>query len=119
MSTLTQSPLPPLNSYGYPLEMDDDKVGRLRDSSDASEDFEELRRRFAEDGYLYMKGYLDRDQVLGARASIVKRLEESGGLDPAFDPMEAACLPDAGYGFNPEFANNNEEVQEGASLRPI
>jgi len=91
--------------------MDDDKVGLLRDSSDAAEDFEELRRRVAEDGYLYMKGYLDREQVLGARASIVKRLESSGVLDPDSDPMDAVCLPDTGYGFNPEFANNNEEVQ--------
>ena len=41
----------------------------LRDSADAADDVEELRRRVAADGYLYMKGYLDRDQVLEARAA--------------------------------------------------
>lgn len=108
----TIAPLPQLHSYGHALEMDEDKAGLLRDSSDASEDFEELRRRVAEDGYLYMKGYLDRDQVLGARGAIVRQLGEAGTLEPAHDPMDAVCKPDAGYGFKPEFANNNPQVQE-------
>ena len=97
----TLSPLPQLYSYGHPLDMDDDKVGLLRDSSDAAEDFDELRHRVAEDGYLYMKGYLDRDQVLDARSSLLERLAESGGLDKRYDPMEGVCHDDSGYGFNP------------------
>ena len=107
----TLAPLPPLQSYGHPLDPDDDKLGRLRDSSDAAEDFDELRRRVAEDGYLYMKGYLEREKVLAARAGIVQRLDEAGILDPSRDPMEAICKPDAGYGFKPEFAQANEAVQ--------
>lgn len=108
----TLSTLPQLYSYGHPLEMDDDKVGYLRDSSDAAEDFEELRKRFAEDGYLYMKGYLEKEQVLKARASLVGRLAESGGLNENFNPMDGVCHDDSGYGFNPEFANGNKEVQD-------
>ena len=53
MSTVT---LPQIYSYGHPLDMGEDKFGLLRDSSDAATDFVELRRRFADDGYLYMKG---------------------------------------------------------------
>src|ERR1022692_1523868 len=49
MSTAT---LPQIYSYGHALDMDDDKFGLLRDSSDAATDFPELRRRFAADGYL-------------------------------------------------------------------
>lgn len=107
----TLSPLPQLYSYGHALEMDDDKVGLLRDSSDAANDFEELRRRADEDGYLYMKGYLDRELVLKARSGIVERLAESGALDPDHDPMEGVIKPGADVGFKPEFANNNEHVQ--------
>jgi hypothetical protein len=110
MNSLT--PLPQLFSYDHPLEADEDKVGLLRDSSDASEDFEELGRRFAEEGYLFMKGYLNRDQVLGARSSIAKRLADAGILDEKYDPMEAICIPESGYVFKPEFADNNAEVQE-------
>ena len=54
MSTTTS--LPQLYSFGHELEMSDDKVGLLRDSSDARDDVEELHRRFDTDGYLYMKG---------------------------------------------------------------
>lgn len=108
----TEPTLPQLYSYGHPLEMDESKAGLLRDSSDAATDFEELRDRLAEDGYLYMKGYLDRERVLRARASIVERLASAGVLDPSVDPMEAVCLPGSGYGFKPEFANTNPTVQE-------
>jgi len=106
----TLSPIPQLHSYGHPLDMDEDKVGLLRDSSDAWSDPEELHRRLADEGYLYMKGCLDRDRVLEARASIVERMVELGGLDPAHDPMDAVLLPGKEFGFHPEFANN-EAVQ--------
>jgi hypothetical protein len=109
MSTLTA--LPQLYSYGHALDMADDKVGLLRDSSDAADDFAELRRRFAEDGYVYMRGYLDRDEVLEARRSLTDRLAEAGVLDPAFPSIEGVCKPGSGYVFKPEITNNNPEVQ--------
>lgn len=109
MSILTA--LPQLYSYGHPLDMADDKVGLLRDSSDAADDVVELRRRFAEDGYLYMRGYLDRDRVLEARASLTSRLAEAGVLDPAHPHVDAVCKPGSGYVFKPEITNNNPEVQ--------
>lgn len=104
--------IPQLYSYGHELEMTDDKVGLLRDSSDAADDMPELRRRFAEDGYLYMRGYLDRDEVLGARASLTTRLAEAGVLDPAYPSMDGVCKPGSGYVFKPEITNNNEEIQK-------
>lgn len=109
MSTTTA--LPQLYSYGHELEMTDDKVGLLRDSSDAADDVEELRRRVADDGYLYMKGYLDRDEVLAARASLTARLAEAGVLDPAYPAMDGVCKPGSGYVFKPEITNGNEQVQ--------
>jgi hypothetical protein len=109
MSTTTA--LPQLYSYGHELEMTDDKVGLLRDSSDAADDVEELRRRVAEDGYLYMKGYLDRDEVLAARASLTSRLAEAGVLDPAYPAIDGVCRPGSGYVFKPEITNGNAEVQ--------
>jgi Phytanoyl-CoA dioxygenase (PhyH) len=109
MSTTTT--LPQLYSYGHELEMTDDKVGLLRDSSDAADDFEELRRRHAEDGYLYLPGYLDRDEVLAARATLTDGLAAAGVLDPAYPKMDGACLPGSGYVFKPELTNNNPAIQ--------
>src|SRR5215207_3046344 len=87
MSTLTA--LPQLYSYGHPLDMADDKVGLMRDSSDAADDVEALRQRFATDGYLYMKGFLDRDEVLDARRSLTDGLANAGMLDENFPRLEA------------------------------
>jgi hypothetical protein len=109
MPTLTA--LPQLHSYGHALDMDDDKVGLLRDSSDAAEDFEELRRRFATEGYLYMKGYLDRDEVLTARASLTERLAAEGVTDPRYPHVEGFAAPGGGYVFKPEVTNGNAAVQ--------
>jgi hypothetical protein len=109
MPTLTA--LPQLYSYGHALDMDDDKVGLLRDSRDATEDFTELRRRFEEDGYLYLRGYLDRDEVLRARASLTDRLATAGVLDPAHPALDGVCVPGAGYVFKPEITQGNPEVQ--------
>ncbi len=109
MSSLTA--LPQLYSYGHPLEMEDDKVGLLRDSTDAADDVLELRRRFATDGYLYMKGFLDRDEVLGARASLTDGLAAAGVLDERFPAIDGVCKPGSGYVFKPELTNNNPAVQ--------
>jgi hypothetical protein len=111
MSTATAPALPQIYSFGHALDMDDDKIGLLRDSSDAAEDFPELRRRFATDGYLYMKGYLDRDEVLTARASLTDGLAAAGVLDPTYPTLEGVCKPGSGYVFKPELTNNNPAVQ--------
>lgn len=108
MSTET---LPQIISYGHKLDMPEDKFGLLRDSADAADDMPELRRRFEQDGYLHIKGYLDRDQVLEARAALTERLAEAGALDPAYPTIEAVAKPGAGYIFKPELTNGCEPVQ--------
>jgi hypothetical protein len=71
-----------LYSYGHALDMSDDKIGYMRDSSDVDiENVDELRNRIAEDGYLYIKGFLDREQVLDTGKSIRKHL--NGHIPPA------------------------------------
>ena len=110
MSTLTA--LPQLHSYGHALDMAEDKVGWLRDSSDAAEDMAELRRRFVADGYLYMRGYLDRDEVLRARSSLTERLAAAGVLDPAYPHVDGVCRPGSGYVFKPEITQGNPAVQQ-------
>ena len=103
--------LPQIYSFGHALDMGEDKFGLLRDSSDAAEDFVELRRRFAADGYLYMKGYLDRGQVLEARAALTDRLAAGGALDPAHPAIEGIARQDSGYIFKPDLTAGNEPVQ--------
>lgn len=109
MSTAT---LPQIWSYGHQLDTSDEKFGLLHDSSDAETDFVELRRRFETDGYLYMKGYLDRQQVLNARASLTDGLADAGVLDENYPRIDGICKPGSGYVFKPELTNNNPKIQE-------
>ncbi len=104
--------LPQLWSFGHPLEMDDDKAGLLRPSNDALDDVEELRRRLDEEGYLFMRGLLDRDEVLSARATMTARLAEQGLLHPDHDPIEGVIAPGQTLSFKPDLAARNPQVEK-------
>ncbi|KAK8151793.1 phytanoyl-CoA hydroxylase [Phyllosticta citrichinensis] len=53
-----------------------------------SEPVEELRKRYQEDGYIFMKGLIPRKDVLKARESYFKGLAPSGVLKPGTKPVE-------------------------------
>ncbi len=109
MSTMT---LPALTAHGHALDLDEDKLGILRDSSGAAGDFPELRRRFAEDGYLYMKGYLERDAVLAARATLTERLAGLGMIDTGHPVIDAVARPGAeNVSHSQELTVGNEPLQ--------
>ncbi|KAI0018040.1 hypothetical protein F4780DRAFT_752984 [Xylariomycetidae sp. FL0641] len=69
----------PLYVNDGPLEPD--QIGRLR-SSRPDEPLEELRQRFQDDGYLFLKGILPREDVLKARERYFQLLAPSGVLAP-------------------------------------
>ena len=85
--------LPPIVSYGHTLETGPDKLGTLLDSSSVVNDVEELKTRLERDGYLYIKGYLDKDKVTKAYDALVNKLKDQTG-------------------FKPEIARDCSEVQE-------
>jgi ectoine hydroxylase-related dioxygenase (phytanoyl-CoA dioxygenase family) len=59
-------------------------LGELRDSAGLAGDGEALRARLAEDGYLFLRGALDRAAVLAAREEVFARLAEVGEIgEPA------------------------------------
>lgn len=58
-----------------------DQVGRLEESSPALP-AAELLRRYNDDGYVFLKGLLPRDDVLEAREEYFKMLAPSGVLKP-------------------------------------
>ena len=99
--------LPRLTSQGLELDTSAESFGLLRDSTDVVENTEELRVRMAEDGYLYLPGYLDRDLVLSARESVTERLVAEGLTDPEYSADEAVAHPDSGLKFKPDLAHDN------------
>ena len=79
--------LAPWRSHGY--SFGPEPVGELRDSSSLAQQPDALRERMAEDGYLLLRGALDREQVLAARAELCAKLAAVGLLDPSRLPTDA------------------------------
>lgn len=82
-----------------------DQVGKLKESS-PDMPLDELHRRYREDGYVFLKGLLPREDVLKAREEYFKMLAPSGVLKPGTQPVEgifdsdqdAADFPGIGAG---------------------
>jgi len=64
------------------FELDGPYAARLSESNDALDDAEELRRRMRDDGYLFIRGFHDREKVLAARRSLLEKLAAKGHLAP-------------------------------------
>ena len=75
--------------FGYRnLEYPSPELGDLRASNDLLDDMPALRHRMAEDGYLLLRGLIDRDKVLQARRSILAHMETHQALVPDTPLME-------------------------------
>lgn len=82
-----------------------EQVGKLRESS-PDMPIDELRRRYNENGYVFLKGLLPREDVLKAREEYFSMLAPTGVLKPGTQPVEgifdtekdAADFPGIGAG---------------------
>jgi len=63
------------------LELGGPHLTELRDSNDIMHDYEALRSRIAEDGYLLLRNFHDREEVLKARRSVLEKMNKMGKLD--------------------------------------
>jgi hypothetical protein len=84
-----------LSSHGHDLDMSEDCLGQFVDGTHLLEDFDSLRQHMTEHGYIYLPGYLDRQQVLETRGAITAKLAQTGLLDPAYPAMDA--MPNPAY----------------------
>jgi len=71
-------------TYEYPSE----QLQPLRDSSGIATDREGLLARLNEDGYLYLPGYLNREEVLQARQTILQYMAEHEAMEPGSRPLD-------------------------------
>lgn len=108
MNTAT---LPSLTAQGVAIDTSPEAFGWLRDSNDARGDFDELRRRMDTDGYLFLPGFLDRDEVRSVRHGIAQQFEREGILDPAFPTEEMVIREGERMYFRPDISNGNSRLQ--------
>lgn len=100
----------PVTSSGVPLETSPDKFGYLKDSSAIAWDPAALRETIDQDGYLFLPGLLNREEVLEARAEVARRLQHAGQLAPGTDPMDCIASPESQVKFAPEVAADNQAL---------
>lgn len=102
----------PLFSIGHQLDMSEEAFGELRESSACIGNGKSLRARMEEDGYLFIRGFFKREDVLAARHMIVERLAKLGFLQPGSNPMDAHIKPGAELGFRGDLAPDNTALHQ-------
>jgi len=88
-----------LTSIGHELETDVHSFGWLEDSSTIRHDAEALQQRMEENGYLYIKGFFNRDLILEARKALLKTLEAGEIFEPGHPLLDGILKK----GVNPYF----------------
>jgi hypothetical protein len=63
----------------------------LRDSTGLRGDADALRKRFAEDGYVFLRGVIPAQEVINGRLAVLKHLEAQNLIDPCF-PLDAGVV---------------------------
>jgi ectoine hydroxylase-related dioxygenase (phytanoyl-CoA dioxygenase family) len=73
--------------------------GELRRSDDIQSSPASLQERLEEDGYLYIPGFFDREEILSIRKDIVNALAEKGLIDTSFPLIDAVKSDNADMSF--------------------
>lgn len=98
---------------GKELERGEHALGELA-RSERGDDHATLRARLEDDGYLYLPGFFEREDVLAVRAELTDRLAAGGLLAPGSRPLDAEAIPgdtiDIGV-LGTELADGNEPLQ--------
>ncbi len=116
LSTSTLRPVRSAPVRAGSAELTPAQVGAMRDSTGLLGDWKSLRERYDEDGYLLLRGLLDRGEVLEARNVILSRLVEMGRMrSPAqgcFAPGSAPIRGKHGVAlFTDDTVQNSERVR--------
>jgi hypothetical protein len=101
-----------ISSRGHQLDTSPHAYGELRRSEDAIDDPVELTRRLTEDGYLFLPGYLDRDEVLAARHDLLARLDQLRRIAPGTDPDDGRAVSEFGSSLLPELAHESQPLKD-------
>lgn len=99
-------------------EITDALIAPMRDSAELLDDPAALRARLDEDGYLFLRGALERDEVLAARREVFQRLQQVGEIA---SPIEDGIFTDASRRREivGDLGRFWRSVSEGPALRQV
>jgi hypothetical protein len=99
-----------LTAQGHELDTTPQAFGELRHSTEALGDPVELNGRLTADGYLFLPGYLDRDEVLSTRRDLLARLVANDVLSAGSDLEAATAGPRLSGAPLSEFAAESQHL---------
>lgn len=99
-------------SLGHELEMDAGRFGQMA-RTDPSGGLDKLQQNFSRDGYLYLPGFWEREDVLKARRNVLENLAELGLVETPYELEKARLKPgkEAGRAFGNPLDQNNPDVR--------
>lgn len=98
------------------IESADPRIAEvLRDGSALLGDARALRERLEDDGYLLLRGFHPRDEVLRARAAILQYVAAAGALERGTPPEEAV----AAASVAPPNMKGRREITHHPAVQPI
>ena len=101
-------------SHGVEFDRSPDKFGWLRESQEIAGDREALQERMAEDGYLFLRGVLDREAVLAARRELLEHLDSAEEIDRSRPLMDAVFS-----GRSSRTGNFAHRLRSGEKMRAL
>jgi hypothetical protein len=110
---------PPLYYRGQQLKTTPAYYGELREATHLLDDVPALHQRLQEDGYLLLRGLLDRAEVIEARRSVLQRLWDQGVLDTTYPLLEGVLKPDVRVAFRPDLTIGNAAVEQVVYAGPM
>lgn len=102
---MTPTSLPRLTTGRIELDTRPEAFGFLRESNDLLGDAPALRARMEEDGYLYLPGFFEREEVQRIRLAICDVLAREDYLDPAYPVEQAVAREGISAYFRADIAN--------------
>ncbi|MEI8313634.1 MAG: phytanoyl-CoA dioxygenase family protein [Verrucomicrobiota bacterium] len=98
-------------AQGRELDTRAESIGELECSASLLAEPQALQERMREDGYLFIRGFFQREDVMAARRTVVSRLLAAGVLEPGTDPMQAIARKERHQHSPYELARNNPELR--------
>ena len=111
--------LPRLTSNHRELDLSPDKFGTLQDATPLLADPAALREFMAREGYLFLPGALNREEVLAARRVCAERLAAEGLLDERQDVMSCIAKEGVKVAFRKDLAEHNPELMKVLYAGPM
>jgi hypothetical protein len=108
---MLRASIPRLTATRRELDTSSECFGELESSAHLLGDADALQRKMDEEGYLYMPGLLNRDEVMAARLHTAQLLADEGHLDPRFPVIDMVARPDADLAFRPDLAEHNPPLE--------